>query len=343
MGRCGAEESEPTLVAWLAGARDQAVAASFALGDLATSKQKLREETLAALLNVAAGSAAAPPVPEALFPVGRLEHVPLTVLDRIREVATARLAAPGEARFFAVRALGRAGDGAAGELGRLLATRGSFTAAERAEAARGLARLGKVGQRALAAALPGLVPASDPVSLTGLVGEDFGVLLTTLESLTDRLVRQEGARRPRVPPAAARRADPGAAPRHRAPLHAAAKGSRRRRLPRQAPGRLRRHRFGTLQRTRRRRLCDRRRHRRHRRPSARRGDRPRPHHRPSPRRLPRARPRKDLRAREAALELLAEHEEVEGAPALLAEALAAREPGLVSTAAEVLTKQPQRR
>ncbi len=185
VGRCGADESEPTLVAWLAGARDQAVAASFALGDLATSKQKLREETLVALLNVAAGSAAAPPVPEALFPVGRLEHVPLTVLDRIREVATARLAAPGDARLFAVRALGWAGEGAAAELGRVLTTPGSFTPPERADAARGLGRLGKAGQRALAAALPGLVPASDPVSLTGLVGEDFNVLLTTLESISD--------------------------------------------------------------------------------------------------------------------------------------------------------------
>src|SRR5262249_35691548 len=49
VGSCGAEESEPTLVAWLGGAREPAIAAAFALGDLASSKQKLREETLAAL------------------------------------------------------------------------------------------------------------------------------------------------------------------------------------------------------------------------------------------------------------------------------------------------------
>src|SRR4051812_26048468 len=146
IGRWGAEESEPTLVAWLAEPRPRAAAAAFGLGDLAMAKQKLREETLAALLNLAAGSASAPPIPEALFPVGRLDNVPLTVVDRIREVATARLTDPSEARIFAVRALGRAGDGAAPALARVLATPASFSPPERAEAARQLKRLGKASQ-----------------------------------------------------------------------------------------------------------------------------------------------------------------------------------------------------
>jgi cyclophilin family peptidyl-prolyl cis-trans isomerase len=183
IGRCGAEESEPTLVAWLAEPRSRAAAAAFALGDLANAKQKLREETLAALLNLAAGSASAPPLGEALFAVGRLDNVPLTVVDRIREVATARLTDPSEARIFAVRALGRAGDGAAPALARVLSTPASFSPPERAEAARQLKRLGKAGQRALAEALPALVPSADPVALTGLVGDDFGVLLTVIEAL----------------------------------------------------------------------------------------------------------------------------------------------------------------
>ena len=183
IGRCGAEESEPTLVAWLAEPRPRAVAAALALGDLANAKQKLREETLAALLNLAAGSASAPPIPEALFAVSRLENVPLTVVDRIREVATARLTDPSEARIFAVRALGRAGDASAPALARVLATPASFSAPERAEAARQLKRLGKAGQRALGDALPALVPSADPVALTGLVGEDFGVVLTVLQML----------------------------------------------------------------------------------------------------------------------------------------------------------------
>src|SRR5262249_34200998 len=69
------------------------------------------------------------------------------------------------------------------DLGRELGTAGTFTSAERAEAARGLGRLGRAGQRELAALLPGLVPPSDPVALTGLVGEDFNVLLTALDAL----------------------------------------------------------------------------------------------------------------------------------------------------------------
>ncbi len=324
VGRCGAEESEPTLVAWLAGARAQAVAAAFALGDLAASTQKLREETLAALLNVAAGSAAAPPVPEALFPVGRLEHVPLTVLDRIREVATARLAAPGDARLFAVRALGRAGEGAAPELGRVLSTPGSFTAAERAEAARALARLGKPGQRALAAALPGLVPGADPVSLTGLVGDELGVLLTTLDAISDPSpVKKALGDLAALPP------PPGA------PLQIQRRVSLLRCGAAKALAGSNVHDRLLVE-------CDVA-------PSGGAG------HRAMVEVIGRAeitgarlavfreRLREgDLRAREAALELLEKHEEVEGAATLLAEALAAKEGGLVSTAAEVISKHPQR-
>ncbi len=310
------------------------MAAAFALGDLASSAQKLREETLAALLNLAAGSASAPPVPEALFPVGRLEHVPLTVVDRIREVATARLAGPGEARLFAVRALGRGGEGAAPELARVLGAAGSFSAAERAEAARGLARLGKVGQRALAAALPALIPIRDPVALTGLVGEDFGVLLTAVESLSDPTTARKAladlaalAPPPGAPAQVLRRVSllrcgaartlAGADFHDKLLAACDVSGAIDADGGAQVPGgigarslvevigrnaivgpRLAAFRAG-----------------------ARAGD---------------------LRAREAAIELLEKHDEVEGAAALLTEALTAPESGLVATAAEVLSKQPQR-
>jgi cyclophilin family peptidyl-prolyl cis-trans isomerase len=339
VGRCGADESEPTLVAWLGGPREGAVAAAFALGDLGSAKQKLREETLAALLNLAAGSASSPPVPEALFPVGRLEHVPLTVVDRIREVAAARLATPGEARLFAVRALGRAGDDAAPELARVLTSPASFNAAERAEAARALKRLGRSGQRVLASALPTLAPSPDPVALTGLVGDEFGVLLVTLESIVDpapvRRTLVDLASLPpppSAPPQIARRisslrcaaakllagADfhdkllaacdvtpPAAPPGDAGAPVGPAPGSIGARAMVEVIGR------GELTGAR---LAAYRGH-------ARGGD---------------------LRAREAAIELLAEHEEVEGAAAILAEALGAKESGLVATAAEVITKQPQR-
>jgi cyclophilin family peptidyl-prolyl cis-trans isomerase/HEAT repeat protein len=329
VGRCGAEESEPTLVAWLAGDRDQAAAAAFALGDLATLRQKLREETLAALLNVAAGSAAAPPVPEALFPVGRLEHVPLTVIDRIREVATLRLATAGEARLFAVRALGRAGEGAAAELGRVLSTPGSFSATERAEAARALGRLGKAGHKALAAALPSLVPSADPVALTGLVGEDLGVLLAALDVVSaagdPAPFRRTLAELASLPPPPA----PGA------PLPVLRRLALVRCGAARALAGANVHDKLLLE-------CDVA-------PSGGAG------HRAlvevigrgeiTGARLDALRERVregDLRAREAALELIEKHEEIEGAAALLTDALGASESGLVATAAEVIAKQPAR-
>jgi cyclophilin family peptidyl-prolyl cis-trans isomerase len=337
IGRCGAEASEPTLVAWLAEPRSRAAAAAYGLGDLATAKQKLREETLVALLNLAAGSASAPPVPEALFPVSRLENVPLSVVDRIREVATARLGEPSEARIFAVRALGRAGDGAADTLARVLTTPASFGAPERAEAARQLKRLGKAGQRALDDALPALVPSSDPVALTGLVGEDFGVLLAVLQMLDGpgsakkALAELAALPAPPKPPepvarrlawlrCSAARVLAGANYRDKALLGCEA-GLEPPGSPPDVDGfpmssiagravvaaiggaelagpRLVAFRAYALH-----------------------GDR---------------------RAREAALELLEKHDEVDSAAAILVEALGAKETGIVEGAADVLAKKPQR-
>jgi cyclophilin family peptidyl-prolyl cis-trans isomerase/HEAT repeat protein len=182
IGRCGSEESEATLVAWLSGSSSRTSAAALALGDLASTKTRLREETLAALLNVAAGSASSPPATEGLFAIGRLEHVPVTVMPRLREVAVARLAEPGDLRLLAVRALGRAGPEAAPDLARVLRSADVFTASERAEAARVLPRLGSSGQRTLQATLGSLVPASDAIAATAM-GDEVGVLLATLEAL----------------------------------------------------------------------------------------------------------------------------------------------------------------
>lgn len=182
VGRCASEDSEATLVAWLSGSRSHAIAAALGLGDLATTKQRLREETLAALLNVAAGSASSPPAPEGLFAIGRLEHVPVSVTARLREVAKGRLAEPGEMRLLAVRALGRAGPEAATDLDRILRSGDVFSSSERAEAARVLRRLGSSGQRTLQAALGSLTPATDTIGATAM-GEEIGVLLATLEAL----------------------------------------------------------------------------------------------------------------------------------------------------------------
>jgi cyclophilin family peptidyl-prolyl cis-trans isomerase/HEAT repeat protein len=322
IGRCGSEDAEPTLVAWL-GAAELAVPAALALGDVASAKQKLREETLAALLNLAAGSAAAPPVPEALFAVGRLEHVPLNVVDRILEVATARLSAPGESRLFAVRALGRAGEAAAAELGRVLRTAGSFTPGERAEAARGLARLGKLGQRALADALVTLVPTADPVALTALVSDDFGVLLTALEQISDASVAKKPLADlaalpppPDAPPQILRRVSQLRCTAAKTLVGVAFQDKLLTACDVSASGLGGRAQVEVIGRA----------------------DIMGP-------RLVTYRERAhdaDVRTREAAIELLEKHDEVEGTATLLADALGAKEGGVVATAATVLSKQPQR-
>jgi cyclophilin family peptidyl-prolyl cis-trans isomerase/HEAT repeat protein len=181
VGKCGAETSEPTLVEWLRGPRPMAAAAALGLGDLAVAKKKLREESLVALFNAAEGSASQEPLGEALFAPGRLEHLPPSVLERLRQVATGALARAAPERLFAVRALGRAGPDAAPELVRVVASP-DFTMTERAEAARGLARLGDAGKRGLAELVPKLAP-KEPVDTKALLQAELHVLLTVLDGL----------------------------------------------------------------------------------------------------------------------------------------------------------------
>ncbi|MBK8259701.1 MAG: hypothetical protein IPK82_44465 [Polyangiaceae bacterium] len=207
VGACGGETAEATLAAWLSGAQSVAEAAALGLGDLAAAKQKLREETLVALLQRAAGNVTDAPLPAALYPIGRIEHPPPSIIQRIREVASEALKAPGPMRLFAVRALGRGGEEAAPILGGVLSAPGEYTAGERGEAARALTRLSKAGQRALAAAVPSILPSTDPVALTGLVSEDFGATLAALEALTEpgsaeKALRELAARPPPPTPPA---------------------------------------------------------------------------------------------------------------------------------------------
>jgi cyclophilin family peptidyl-prolyl cis-trans isomerase/HEAT repeat protein len=189
VGRCAADASEPTLLAWLSAPREQRAAASLALGDLASVHHRLAEDTLAALLAAAAGSAAAPPLPEALYALSRLERVPATVRERLHEVAVSTLARPGEARIFAVRALGRAGNIAAVDLQHVVESPESFTPAERAEAVRALIRLGRGGRRALEAAtttLTGLVvPSMADAGAAGSASDSFAALLLAVNGLTE--------------------------------------------------------------------------------------------------------------------------------------------------------------
>ena len=185
LGRCASEEAERTLVTWLAGPEPRAGYAALALGDVASRRKSLGDVTHAALLAAAAPADGGTPVAEALYAFGRLDQVPKSFADPLGAAAALALRRPGPARIFAIRALSRASQGTAADLERVLIHGDVYSAVERAEAARVLARasLGEDGQRALSHALPSLVPARDPVALSTLGTESFGPLIVALEGL----------------------------------------------------------------------------------------------------------------------------------------------------------------
>jgi len=155
----------------------------YALGELATRRGRLREETYVALLELAAGDASRPPLPVAFYPLSRVPHLPPSVIERTREVATACLAASGSGRVFAVVALGRTDRGAVDLLVKVVGQAGAYTPAERIAAVDALVRFGSAGQRALRKLLPSLLPDTSPLQATGLVSADFLVVLAVLEAI----------------------------------------------------------------------------------------------------------------------------------------------------------------
>jgi len=181
LGRCGGDEAEQTLRAWLrrpGAAPLTAEAAAFGLGEAASKRGSLSPESSAALLDAAQR---APPVDAALYPFGRTDAVAAETLSpRLLGAARAALARAGPSRFFAVRALGRTGADGAPDLARVLSST-DFTPPERAEAARALARLHKLGQGVLADALAALVPDQ----AEALAGDLFGVLRVAVETVAD--------------------------------------------------------------------------------------------------------------------------------------------------------------
>jgi cyclophilin family peptidyl-prolyl cis-trans isomerase len=328
LGRCASEEAERTLVSWLGGPRPRAAYAALALGDVASRRKLLAEATYAALLASAVPGDAGESLEEALYPFGRLETAPKSFETRLLAVAAAGLRRPGAHRIFAIRALSRVGPAAVSELARVLNNAETYTVVERAEAARGLARLafGDAGQNALWQALPTLMPGRDPVAMTGLGTDAYGPLLVALEGL--RTPRPKGADRILYDLAGLM-------------------------LPKEAPAALARRvvrlrcRAASL-------LvegafedplivnCD---------PDAEGligqralldviGRRPIEGRRLSAFRKLAA--SSHLRVREAALELLAGHAEVEETPAMVALALGAKEVGVVATAAEFIAAHPER-
>ncbi len=180
LGRCGGSDAEHALVAWLSGDRALREQAALALGTLAARTGRLDDATLVALLDAASRRDA--PVPTALSAFTRLAELSAPVRARLAEVARPLLAAQGLARTLAIRALANADASAAPDLAGVLAL-SSAAPAERADAARGLGRLGPTGQKALAETLSKLLADADTTSATSLAGDGFGVLTAALDAL----------------------------------------------------------------------------------------------------------------------------------------------------------------
>jgi len=188
LGRCGGDRTEQTLRGYLEG-RDSTPSAeqggaelgeavAYAFGDLAAQRGSLLVSSAAALIDAALSPQ---PLDAALYPFGRVDGSEGEELEpRLFAAALASLARPGPARIFAIRALARTNHRrAVPELARVLASDG-FTPAERAEAARTLARLQDPGKAALAGVLGSIFAGSGTAT-----GDRFGLLLTAVVALGD--------------------------------------------------------------------------------------------------------------------------------------------------------------
>lgn len=186
IGRCGGALAEQALVSLLKTGGVWQEPALLGLGDLARGRKQIGADAMTALLEAVAPARDRTPADMAFYALSRAEAGE-AFGKRVLEVARAALARPGDARILALKTLGRAGKELAKEaapdlLGAVVDTKG-FTSAERAEAARGLGSLFEPGQTAAAEALARLVPDRDALAIQGLVGPDFHVLLTLVQSL----------------------------------------------------------------------------------------------------------------------------------------------------------------
>lgn len=176
IGRCGGPLAEGVLTAWVR-AKDAAWKEPAALGlsDLASRKKELGDAGLLALLYAATGNnGELPPTDLAFYGLSRV-----TIGDAFQETtlkgARAALARPGEARIFAIKTLVRCGKEAVPDLVRVVGDK-QFTVAERAEAARSLGTLGEPGRTAATELVGKLLPDKDPFAISALGGDDFAIL-----------------------------------------------------------------------------------------------------------------------------------------------------------------------
>jgi len=179
VGKCGGPLAEPTLAGWLKRKGPRAEAAALALGDVAARRGTLGDDTVTALLDAAGDGSAS-----ALYPFARIDRYNDAFAERVRDTAKKVLAMPAtDDRVFAVRALARSGEEAAPSLLDVVENAKGFSAFERADAARGLAKVGNAGHDAAATALGHLMPDKDPFAILALTGDGYAILLSLLGAL----------------------------------------------------------------------------------------------------------------------------------------------------------------
>jgi cyclophilin family peptidyl-prolyl cis-trans isomerase len=183
IGRCGGALAEGVLTGYVTASSGEVEAeeAAYALGSVA-GKHALGDETMGALLDRALGDATQPDVVAALFPIGRLEHVPDAWTARVVAAARAALRVSSPHEGFAIRALEKTGVFAISDLATAV-SKPDLDPAARTDAARALGRLGLAGHEALAGALGRMLKDRAILEPAGLLRDGFNVLLAVAFAL----------------------------------------------------------------------------------------------------------------------------------------------------------------
>jgi cyclophilin family peptidyl-prolyl cis-trans isomerase/HEAT repeat protein len=320
LGRCASPEAESTLRAWLHGPKVRAEAAALALGRVAEKAGKLDDSTLVALLDAA--DRVDQPVQNALFPVTRLATLNPSTAERTRTIAEQLIERRAAGSEFALRALSRAGTEGRAAIVKL-AARAELAPGLRAQAVRELSALGGAGQAPLWTVFDSF---ATPPSAADLESANYGPLRALLDALSPPPASNASTKLQALAELALGDQDPPGLKRRKVQVRCAAaallSGSNFQN-PRllacdPAPDSQTRE-LSVLRVIGRGKLS---------------GPRKRAY-------LERARVGPGP-LREAALDLLAEHAELGEAYQLLADALAAKSPGVVASAARLLASYPER-
>lgn len=177
LGRCASDAAEAVLRSWVSKGGPEADAACYALGDIASRRGSLSDDSARALLDAALGAS---PTDAALAAFGRPEVTFDADFDaRLASAARRSIARSGPLRVFAVRALAHTHASDVGaELVRIM-TSESASPPDRVEAADGLALPPGSRMKALGEAISSWTADRGP----RLSGDDFTVLLSAVEML----------------------------------------------------------------------------------------------------------------------------------------------------------------